>query len=200
MQHLTTAELDAALDHIRASPSDTGTVELIVRRPAVDEREVLDEAELDPAFGVVGDTWNIRGSKRTDDGSSHPDMQLNVMNSRVVALIAREPDRRALAGDQLYLDLDLSPDNLPPGTRLTLGTATIEVTDQPHTGCAKFTQRFGLDAFRWVNSEAGMKFRLRGLNARVVVPGTVRRGDTVAKCTNTEREAGGVQHAAANTP
>ncbi len=189
MQHLTTAELEVAIDHIRASPTDTGTVDLIVRRPAVEEREVLDEAELDPVCGVVGDTWNIRGSRRTDDGSSHPDMQLNVMNSRVVALIAQDPGRWALAGDQLYVDLDLSADNLPPGTRLLLGTATIEVTDQPHTGCAKFTQRFGLDAFHWVNSEAGSKLRLRGLNARVVVPGVVRRGDAITKCAGTAHDA-----------
>jgi hypothetical protein len=199
MQHLTTAELEAAIDHIRESPTDTGTVDLIVRRPAVDEREVLEEAELDPAFGVIGDTWNIRGSRRTDDGSSHPEMQLNVMNSRVVALIAQDPDRWALAGDQLYLDLDLSADNLPPGTRLVLGTATIEVTEQPHTGCAKFTQRFGLDAFHWVNSEAGSKLRLRGLNARVVVPGTVRPGDTVTKCANAEHDAIAATSTAART-
>jgi hypothetical protein len=192
MQHLTTAELEAAIHFIRESPTDTGTVELIVRRPAVDEREILAEAELDPAYGVVGDTWNIRGSRRTEDGSSHPDMQLNVMNSRVVTLLAQDPDRRALAGDQLYLDLDLSEENLPAGTRLALGTATIEVTDQPHTGCAKFTQRFGLDAFRWVNSEAGSTLRLRGLNARVVVPGVVRRGDAVTKCPPTERDSRGV--------
>ena len=193
MQHLTTAELEAAIHLIRESPTDTGTVELIVRRPAVDEREILAEAELDPAYGVVGDTWNIRGSRRTEDGSSHPDMQLNVMNSRVVTLLAQDPDRRALAGDQLYLDLDLSEANLPAGTRLALGTATIEVTDQPHTGCAKFTQRFGLDAFRWVNSEAGSKLRLRGLNARVVVPGVVRRGDAVTKCAPTDRDGRGVK-------
>ena len=181
MEHLTTAQLESALGHILESPSEIGTVELIVRRPAVEEREILDAAELDPTYGVVGDTWNIRGSKRTEDGSSHPDMQLNVMNSRVVALIAQDPDRWALAGDQLYIDLDLSEDNLPPGTQLVLGTATIEVTEQPHTGCAKFTRRFGLDAFRWVNTDAGSKLRLRGLNAKVVVPGIVRRGDTVTK-------------------
>ena len=181
MDHPTTDELDAALDHIRESPAETGTVDLIVRRPALGAREVLDEAELDLTCGVVGDTWNIRGSKRTADGSSHPDMQLNVMNSRVVAVVAQDPDRWELAGDQLYVDLDLSEDNLPAGTRLVLGTATIEVTDQPHTGCAKFTQRFGLDAFRWVNTDAGSKLRLRGLNAKVVVPGVVRRGDAITK-------------------
>ncbi len=197
MEHLTTAQLDAALGHILESPTDVGTVDLIVRRPALEEREILDEADLDPACGVVGDTWNIRGSKRTEDGSSHPDMQLNVMNSRVVALIAQDPARWALAGDQLYLDLDLSEDNLPPGTQLVLGTATIEVTDQPHTGCAKFTRRFGLDAFRWVNTDAGSKLRLRGLNARVVVPGVVRRGDAVTKLAAPQRDDVAIESTAA---
>jgi hypothetical protein len=197
MEHLTTAQLESALGHVLESPTDIGTVDLIVRRPSVDEREILDEAELDPAYGVVGDTWNIRGSKRMADGSSHPDMQLNVMNSRVVALIAQDPDRWALAGDQLYVDLDLSEDNLPPGTQLVLGTATIEVTDQPHTGCAKFTRRFGLDAFHWVNNDAGSKLRLRGLNARVVVPGVVRRGDAITKSAGTDRAALGVKSNAA---
>jgi MOSC domain-containing protein YiiM len=131
--------------------------------------------------GLVGDTWKDRGSTRTEDGSPHPDMQLNVMSARVVSFLARDPERRALAGDQLYLDLDLSHANLPAGTRLAIGSAVIEVTDQPHTGCAKFTQRFGLDALRWVNGDDGKRLRLRGLNARVVVPGTVRRGDQVTK-------------------
>jgi hypothetical protein len=176
---LTTIDLEAGLDEIRQSPTDVGTVELLVRRPAVDAREVLQEAELDPAHGVVGDTWARRRSRRTPDGSAHPDMQLNVMNARVVALLAGDPDRRALAGDQLYLDLDLSEANLPPGTRLLLGTAEIEVTEQPHTGCAKFSNRFGADALRFVNSPIGRELRLRGLNARVVTAGTVRQGDTV---------------------
>jgi hypothetical protein len=176
---LTTTGLEAGLDEIRRSPTDVGTVELLVRRPAVDAREVLQEAELDPAHGVVGDTWAQRRSRRTPDGSAHPDMQLNVMNARVVALLAGDPDRRSLAGDQLYLDLDLSEANLPSGTRLLLGTAEIEVTEQPHTGCAKFSSRFGADALRFVNSPVGREMRLRGLNARVVTAGTVRQGDTV---------------------
>jgi hypothetical protein len=176
---LTTTDLEAGLDHIRCSPTDVGEVALLVRRPAVDEREVLDEATLDPAHGVVGDTWLSRGSSRTADGSAHPDMQLNVMGARVIALLAQESSRWALAGDQLYLDLDLSEANLPPGTRLALGTAVIEVTDQPHRGCAKFRARFGADALRFVNSAVGRELRLRGLNARVVTAGTVRPGDQV---------------------
>jgi MOSC domain len=181
VEHLTTPQLEAKLDHLRGSPSDHGTVELIVRRPAVGEREVLEEGHLDLAVGLVGDTWSERGSRRTDDGSPHPDMQLNVMNARCIALVAQSSERWPLAGDQLYVELDLSVDNLPPGTRLALGTAVIEVTEQPHRGCAKFTQRFGIDAFRFINSETGRALRLRGLNAKVVVAGTVRRGDRIGK-------------------
>ena len=180
-RHLTTDELTAALDHLRDAPADVGRVELVVRRPSLGEREVLDEGALDPEEGLVGDTWKTRGSGRTADGSAHPDMQLNVINARLSSLVAVDPDRRALAGDQLHVDLDLSEDNLPPGTQLALGSAVIEVTDQPHTGCAKFVERFGGDAMRFVNSPVGRALRLRGLNARVVQAGTVRPGDQISK-------------------
>ncbi len=179
--HLDHAALDAGLDHILSAPAEIGELKLIVRRPAEDEREVLDVGELDAESGLVGDTWRLRGSRRTEDGSAHPDMQLNIMNARVTELIAQDPERWALAGDQLYVDLDISEDNLPAWTRLAVGSAVIEVTDQPHTGCAKFQQRFGADARRWANTDAGKKLRLRGMNARVVQPGTIRRGDTVRK-------------------
>lgn len=181
MDHATAEELAAGLDHLRDSPRDVGTVALIVRRPAEDEREVLEVGELDPTVGLVGDTWDRRASTRTDDGSPHPDMQLNVMSARAIALVARDPARWALAGDQLYLDLDLGHEHLPAGTRLELGTAVIEVTEQPHRGCAKFSARFGVDALRFVNSPEGQALRLRGLNAKVVHAGTVRRGDRVTK-------------------
>ena len=179
--HLTTAQLEAGVDDVRRAPSDAGRLELIVRRPAVEEREVLDDAELDLSVGLVGDTWNARSSRRTEDGSPHPDMQLNIMSTRAAALIAGDRARWPLAGDQLYVDLDLSDANLPAGTRLVIGSAVIEVTDQPHTGCAKFSARFGLDALRFVNSPVGTELKLRGINAKVVVPGRIRAGDTVTK-------------------
>jgi hypothetical protein len=181
MQHLTTVHLEAGLADIRQSPRTVGTVELIVSRPAVDERETLDEAELHLVEGLVGDSWRVRGSIRTRDRAPDPDSQLNVINARAIALIAQDPSRWALAGDQLYVDLDLSGDNLPTGTRLALGTAIITVTAKPHRGCVKFSQRFGRDALRLVNSPIGLQLRLRGINARIVQPGTVRRGDTIRK-------------------
>ena len=181
VRHLTREELEAGLDEIRRAPQDGGTVELIVRRPGVGEREVLEQATLDTEHGLLGDTWNVRGSRSTSDGSSDPGAQLNIMNARSTALVAQSRDRWALAGDQLYLDLDLSGRNLPPGTRLALGTAVIEVTPIPHTGCSKFVSRFGLDAMKFVNSPVGRELNLRGICARVVEPGTVRAGDRVTK-------------------
>jgi len=181
VRHLTLAELEAALPTALTSPADEGTLDLIVRRPAVGRRDVLDAGELDVATGLVGDTWNIRASTRTSDGSPHPDMQINVMNSRVIAMIAGEKSRWGLAGDQLYVDYDISAENVPPGAQLAIGAAVIEVTAQPHTGCIKFVQRFGVDAMKFVNSAQGRALHLRGLNARVVVPGRIQSGDSVRK-------------------
>lgn len=181
IRHLSTEELRAGLDEIRRAPKDPGVLELIVRRPSVGAREVLDTGELNAAEGLAGDTWNIRASSRTRDGRPHPDMQLNVMNARAAALVAHARDRWPLAGDQLYVDMDLSEENLPAWTKLALGTAIIEVTDQPHTGCGKFVERFGVDAMKFVNSPVGRSLRLRGLNARVVEPGTIRVGDVIRR-------------------
>ena len=181
VKHLTTAELEAALDHLRETPKDDGIVHLIVRRPDVDQREVLDEAELHPEHRLVGDNWKVRGSRRTPDGSAHPEMQINIMNSRVTALVAQEKDRWPLAGDQLYIDMDLSKVNLPVGSRIAVGSAVLEVSPLPHTGCHKFVARFGVEAMQFVNSETGKAMCLRGINAKVVQAGTVKVGQTAKK-------------------
>jgi hypothetical protein len=181
VEHLDLAALEAGLDAIRQAPKDRGRIELICRRPDVEQRELIDEAVLDVQNGLVGDNWRTRGSKSTPDGSAHPDMQLTLMNVRSASLIAGAPERRRLAGDQFFVDLDLSVANLPPGTQLRLGQATIEVTDIPHRGCGKFQSRFGVEALKFVNSAVGRELNLRGINARVVEGGVVRLGDPVAK-------------------
>jgi hypothetical protein len=180
VSHLTTAALEDGLDEIRSSPTDDGRVELIVRRPAENERDVLTEATLDPRSGLDGDTWLTR-TNGPADAAERVDRQLTLMNARAAALVAGDPDRRPLAGDQLYVDLDLSEANLPTGALLQIGSAVIEVSEKPHTGCKKFAARFGQDALRFVNSPTGRALRLRGLNARIVEGGTVRTGDPVHK-------------------
>jgi hypothetical protein len=175
------ASLEQGLPSVRDAPKDGGTIELIARRPAENEREVLEEAELDPAEGLVGDCWPVRRSMTSADGSPHPGRQLTLMNARVAALVAGPRQRWPLAGDQLYVDLDISDANLPPGTRLELGSAVIEITDEPHTGCGKFSRRFGVDAIKFVNSVEGRKLNLRGINARIVRGGSLRTGDLVRK-------------------
>jgi hypothetical protein len=181
MKHLTTEELEAGFGAMRPSPTDEGVLELIVRRPRSGEREVMNTGKLDPLEGLVGDSWSIRGSPRTPDGRPDPETQLNIMNARVIALVAGDKPRWPLAGDQLFVDLDLSADNLPPGSRLIIGSAVIEVTPQPHTGCRKFVERFGVDATKFVNSEMRQRLHLRGINAKVMRRGVIQVGDVVKK-------------------
>lgn len=177
--HLALADLEAALPEIRQAPADAGTVDLIVRRPAVDGREPVDAATLDVRLGLLGDNWHSRGSSRTADGSANPLQQLTLMGTRAIAAIAPDAACWPLAGDQFFVDLDLSLDNLPPGSRLAIGDAVIEVSPQPHTGCKKFAARFGVDAVKFVSTPLGRRLNLRGINAFVVQGGAVRAGDAI---------------------
>ncbi len=182
MTHLTTEQLEAELAELRQSPKDAGVLELIVRRPRAGQREILPSGELNSIEGLVGDNWRFRKDFRAKpDEGPDPDVQLTIMNSRAAALIAQEHDRWQLAGDQLYIDLDLSGENLPPGTQFSLGSAIVEVTAVPHTGCKKFVERFGVDAMKFVNSKVGRELNLRGINAKVIQAGTIRVGDVAKK-------------------
>ena len=178
-KHLTAMEIENSIHHVLASPKDAGLLELIVCRPKDNKREIVESGTLDMLHGLVGDNWLTRGSSRTTDGMGHPEMQLNVMNYRFAELIAGHRGRVQLAGDQLFVDLDLSGDNLPVGTRLSIGDAVIEVTAIPHLGCKKFVERFGLDAMKFANSEFGRKHNLRGINAKVVVSGDIKTGNII---------------------
>jgi hypothetical protein len=177
MRPLLPAELEAGLTTILQSPKDSGVLRLIVRRPEIGVREVVTEAQVDPLQGLVGDRW-WGGGRRA---SARLETQLNIMNARVIALVAQSEERWPLAGDQLYVDFDLSTSNLPVGAQLAIGSALVEVTARPHLGCAKFAARFGADAMEFVNSSVGTELRLRGLNARVVQGGRIRVGDVVKK-------------------
>jgi hypothetical protein len=154
---------------------------MIVRRPKVNLREMIEAGVLDIDNGLVGDNWLMRGSSRTTDGRGHPLMQINVMNYRFALLVAGSPERVPLAGDQLYVDLDLSEANVPPGTQLSIGEAVIEVTEIPHLGCKKFVERFGIDAMKFANSDLGRKHHLRGINAKVIKTGAIKAGDIVTR-------------------
>ena len=173
-EHRTLDQLKAGLEHIREAPKDAGTLEMIVARPAVDERVLLASGELDADRGLVVDRWS-RGSK------PNPKSMLTVMNGRATQLVAGDRSRWALAGDQLYADFDLSPENIPPGTRLAIGSAVIEVSDKPHLGCEKFAARFGQTAREFANSPLGTAVSFRGINTRVVQSGTVHVGDVIHK-------------------
>lgn len=181
MSTLTTTDIETRLSEQGASPRDNGTVEMIVCRPEDNVRRVLEEAEISEQDGMIGDNWRVRGSKHTEDGSAMPGTEIAIMNSRTIDAIAQDRERWPLAGDQLFLDLDLSAENLPVGQRIAIGTAILEVSEVPHNGCGKFTERFGSEATRFVNSKEGRENRRRGVNARVVQAGTIKTGDVVTK-------------------
>ncbi|HEX6114992.1 MAG TPA: MOSC domain-containing protein [Geminicoccaceae bacterium] len=180
-QHLALAELEDGLAEIRRSPKDRGVLRAIVIRPETDARASLQQCELSPELGVHGDKWANGCSMSLPDGRPHPDVQVTLMNARTIALIAQEEARWPLAGDNLFVDLDLGVDNLPPGTRLAVGSALLEITEVPHKGCSKFAARFGVDATRFVNSREGLRLHLRGIYARIVERGMVAVGDPVEK-------------------
>lgn len=173
VRHLNMAELEAGLDPVRHSPSDVGTLHMIVIRPVSGERVLLTECEASPEQAIHGDRWN--------QTTKVADVSVTLMNTRAAALIAQDESRWALAGDQLYVDFDLSEDNLPPGTRMQIGDVMFEITPKDHTGCTKFSSRFGADAWKFVNSPEGARLNLRGIYAKVIEAGTLRVGDGVKK-------------------
>ena len=181
IKHLSTPDLVAGLEQIRNSPKNQSVLDMIVSRPEEDAREIMELADLDVVVGLVGDTWQDRPSARSGDGKAHPDMQITLMNSRVADLVAQSKERWPLSGDQLFADLDLSKTNVPPGPRISVGKAVLEVTEQPHTGCKKFASRFGVDALNFISSPTTEGLQLRGINLKVIEGGEIKPGDIVKK-------------------
>ncbi len=180
-RHLSLAELNEGLPEILASPKDNGILRGIVIRPSPGERRELDSCDLSLALGTHGDHWAKGCWKSTEDGKPHPDVQICIMNARCIGLIAQDRDNWAPAGDNLFIDMDLTPGNTPPGTRLAIGSTVLVITDTPHNGCESFISRYGRDACIFVNTGEGKRMRLRGIYGRVIQDGRVTVGDRVTK-------------------
>ncbi|MGF1524539.1 MAG: MOSC domain-containing protein [Leptolyngbyaceae cyanobacterium] len=182
MQHISKEQFEQQLSYITAAPKNHGRLKMIVVRPRTNERQILHTCELSLKGGAHGDMWASGTWKSLPDGSPHPDVQLTLMNYRVLEAIADTDEQRALAGDNLCLDFNLSSENLTCGDRLQIGdSVVIEVTDVPHDGCHKFKKRFGIAALSYINSAQGKALHLRGIYAKVIVDGIVNIGDTIRK-------------------
>lgn len=180
-RHFSEAELAAGLPQVYQSPATGGTLEQIVVRPDKDLRELPSSCMVTPEAGIPADRWARYCTHQLADGRLNPETQLTLTNARSLALVAGSRERWPLAGDNLVVDLDLSETNLTTGQRLKIGEAILEITAKPHTGCAKFSKRFGVDALKFVNSPEGRTLRLRGVHAQVVQPGRISVGDRIEK-------------------
>ena len=166
-------ELEAGWAKAAPSPSDDGSVDMIVRRPARDQREELASAAFTAEAGLAGDDWLRR--------SGNPQAQITLMNSRLIHLLTGDKSRWAEAGDQLFVDMDISKANLPPGARLQIGEVVMEISPLPHEGCTKFARRFGGPARKWIMSDQGVLERRRGVYATVIEDGIINQGDRIQK-------------------
>lgn len=181
LKHLPITELEFSLDLIKESPKDNGVLEMIVRRPETETREIINSCEINLTNGLEGDNWKARGSSSTPDHSADPEAQITLMNSRVIQLLSVDKENWQWAGDQLFVDIDLSIENLPPHSKLQIGSVILEISAKPHTGCKKFSGRFGVEALEFISTPLGKSLRMRGVNTKVIQAGEIKIGDLIKK-------------------
>lgn len=180
MANLSIEQITKRVAELPAAPADNGVVASLVIRPETDERKIVSNIHVVPGQGIVGDNYVARGNDKTPDGKAHPEAQICVMNASVLDILADgDMSKWPLAGDQILVDFDLSTDNVPAGSRFSIGSATFEVANKPHNGCAKFAERFGMDAARFANSDKVQRYR--GINVMVVTEGDLSVGDPIIK-------------------
>jgi hypothetical protein len=180
-KHRTRAEIEAGIGPVLQSPAEGAAVEALFSRPAPGKRLDLPALEVSVSGGIAGDHWSLGCWKTLPDGSPDPDVQVSLMNRRMLHLIAGARDNWARAGNNIIVDMDLSIDNLPIGQRLRVGTAELEIGPVANTGCDFFIERYGRDACVFVNTGIAKQKRLRGVYARVVKDGQIRIGDIIRK-------------------
>lgn len=182
---LALTEIETRLNWVMSAPTDTGHVSALVVRPVKNQREPLDKVMFSPQLGVNGDNWSTNCWKKLPDGKSDPEVQVAIMNARMIEVLTQDKALWPLAGDQLFVDFDLSVANLRAGDHLQVGAAVLQITAEPHRGCGKFKQRFGEDALAFVNSERGDAHRLRGVYAKIISAGEVCVNDAISKLNRT---------------
>jgi len=175
------SELELGIDEIKSSPKDSGVLEMIVRRPETETREIINSVEINLENGLAGDNWKARGSTHTSDHSADPETQITLMNTRVIQLLSGDKENWGWAGDQLFVDMDLSMDNLPPHSQIQIGSVILEISAKPHTGCKKFSGRYGIEALEFISTPLGKSLRMRGVNAKVIQSGDIQVGDVIKK-------------------
>jgi hypothetical protein len=177
-KHRSLVEIIAGFEALPPPPKDRGRLSLIVRRYPDGHREILSSTRLTPEEGVPGDGWNRRPPRKID-------AQLAVIRIDIAELLAGEQSV-TLVGDQLFVDLNISSENLPTGTRLRVGNAEVEMTPEPHNGCLKFKDRFGQEALDFVNAKATRDQNRRGVYWKVVKAGEITDGCPIEVLSRTE--------------
>ena len=176
--------LDKPINYNQSSPRDNGVVKLLVIRPETHVRTLPNAVVVSVEQGVVGDKWEAECTIKLENGKSNPDLQIAIINTKVIKEIAQsdfDMDRLALAGDNIYADLNLCEENMPVGQQIQIGNTLLEVTPFPHFGCKKFSERYSVEDLKVVNSTAGKPQHLRGIYVKVIKNGSISIGESIKK-------------------